>query len=61
MSSSTLFRDKGKVRALPNMRLKLAGLSFLEESERLCPNAHELSFKYTAPCGHDARSLSAIR
>ena len=46
---------------LSNMRLKLAGLSFLMESERLCANARELSFNYTAPGGHVARSLSAIR
>src|SRR5206468_9242795 len=30
----------------PNKRLKLAGLSFLTESERLCAGAHELSFNY---------------
>ena len=27
----------------------------------LCASAHELSFNYTAPCRHVARSLSAIR
>jgi len=27
----------------------------------LCANAHELSFYSVAPCGHAARSLSAIR
>ena len=43
-------RGNGK-RALPNMRLKLAGLSLLRESEWLCPGAHELSFNYAAPCG----------
>jgi len=32
------------MRGLPNMRLKLAGLSVLEESEWLCPDGHELSF-----------------
>ena len=47
--------------AQPNMRLKLAGLSFLKESERLCPGEHELSFNDNAPCDHVARSLSAIR
>jgi len=46
---------------LPNKRLKLAGLSLLKESERLCPGGHVLSFNDTAPCGPAARSLSAIR
>ena len=45
---------------LPNMRLKLAGLSFLKESEWLCPNGHRTSS--AASCaGALARSLSAIR
>jgi len=43
------------------MRLKLAGLSLLKESEWLCPNVHELSFHGTALGGRVARSLSAIR
>jgi hypothetical protein len=46
---------------LPNMRLKLAGLSFLKESEWLCPGGHELSFNDTPRGGLVARSLSAIR
>jgi len=43
------------------MRLKLAGLSFLRESEWLCPSGHELSFNHTPRGGLVARSLSAIR
>jgi hypothetical protein len=43
------------------MRLKLTGAIVLMESECLCARAHELSFNSTAPCGHVARSLSAIR
>jgi len=45
----------------PNMRLKLAGLSLLKESEWLCPNGHELSFNFKSAGGLAARSLSAIR
>ena len=48
-------------RQAPNMRLKLAGLSLLKESKRLCPDGHELSLNDNAPCGLAARSLSAIR
>ena len=44
-----------------NMRLKLTGAIVLMESECSCAGAHELSFNSTAPCGHVARSLSAIR
>ena len=47
--------------ALPNMRLKLAGGDRFKGSGVLCAGAHELSFNYTAPGGHVARSLSAIR
>jgi hypothetical protein len=36
---------------LPNMRLKLAGLSFLGESEWLCPGGHGLSSTSLAPAG----------
>ncbi len=36
-------------RPLPNKRLKLAGLSRLEESERLCPGGHRLSSTTLAP------------
>jgi len=46
---------------LPNMRLKLPGASVFREAECLCAGAHELSFSYTTPCEHVARSLSAIR
>ena len=46
---------------LSNMRLKLAGLSLLSESEWLCPNGHELSFNDPARGGRVARSLSASR
>ena len=42
------------------MRLELAALSF-DGIERLCVGTHELSFNDNAPCGHDARSLNAIR
>ena len=45
----------------PNKRLKLAGGDRSKGSGALCADAHELSFSYTAPCGHVARSLSAIR
>ena len=53
-------RGNGK-RALPNMRLKLAGRSLLRESEWLCPGGHRTSS--TANCASElaARSLSAIR
>jgi len=43
------------------MRLKLPGGDRPKGSGVLCARAHELSFNYTAPCGHVARSLSAIR
>ncbi len=45
----------------PNMRLKLAGLSFLSESE--CCALARTNYRSTtvAPCGLAARSLSAIR
>jgi len=49
------------IKARPNMRLKLAGLSFFKGIGVLCAGAHELSFNTSAPCGHVARSLSAIR
>jgi len=45
----------------PNMRLKLPGGDRFKGSGVLCASAHELSFNYTARCGHVARSLSAIR
>jgi len=51
----------GATGGLPNMRLKLAGLSFLMESEWLCPAGHELTFNGTPRGGLVARSLSAIR
>jgi hypothetical protein len=43
------------------VRLKLAGLSLLRESEWLCPNGYRTSS--TASCAHElsARSLSALR
>jgi len=43
------------------MRLKLAGADRSKGSGVLCASAHELSFKYSAPAGRVARSLSAIR
>ena len=46
---------------VPNMRLKLAGLSLLKESEWLCLGGHELEFNGGTPCEDDARRLSAIR
>ena len=48
-------------RVPPNMRLKLAGLSLLKESEWWCPNGHELSFNDAPRDGLAARSLSAVR
>jgi len=47
--------------ALPNMRLKLAGLSLLMESEWLCPNEHRTASTASCAGGLAARSLSAIR
>jgi len=49
------------VNRLPNMRFKLAGGDRSKGSGVLCADAHELSFNCNAPCGHIARSLSAIR
>ena len=46
---------------LPNMRLKQAGLSFLMESQWLCPGGHRTSFTPRCAGGLAARSLSAIR
>ncbi len=43
------------------MRLKLAGLSLLRESEWLCPCGHRTSSPVSCAGGHVARSLSAIR
>ncbi len=67
-------RLRRRVEQLPNIRLKLAGLSLLKELEWLlaglsllkelewlCPGGHELSFNDHVPCGHGARSLSAGR
>ncbi len=45
----------------PNMRLKLAGLSLLRESEGLCPDGHTPSSTARCAGGLAARSLSAIR
>ena len=45
----------------PNMRLKLAGLSLLRESEWLCPGGHRTSSTYSCAGGLAARSLSASR
>jgi len=45
----------------PNKRLKLPGALVPKEAVVLCARVHELSFKYTAPGGRVARSLSAIR
>ena len=45
----------------PNMRLKLAGLSFTRESECLCPGGHGTSSTSSCADGAVARSLSAIR
>jgi len=46
---------------LSNKRLKLAGLSFLKESERLCPDGHRTVVHFSCAGGLGARSLSAIR
>ncbi len=46
---------------LPNMRLKLPGLSLLKESEWLCPDGHRTSSSASCAGGLAARSLSAIR
>jgi hypothetical protein len=46
---------------MPNMRLKLPGLSFLKESEWLCPGGHSTSSAARCAGGPAARSLSAIR
>ena len=43
------------------MRLKLAGLSLLKESECLCPDGHRTSSPARCADGRVARSLSAIR
>ncbi len=43
------------------MRLKLAGLSLLEESEWSCPDGHRTSSNASCAGGLAARSLSAIR
>ena len=51
----------GLVRRVPNKRLKLPGGDRSKGNGVLCAGAHELSFNNTAPCGHVARSLSAIR
>jgi len=48
-------------RALPNMRLKLAGGERSKGSGVLCADAHGLTFNDTARGGRVARSLSAIR
>ena len=48
------------VKQPPNMRLAVGPIALME-SEWLCANALELSFNYTAPGGHAARSLSAFR
>jgi hypothetical protein len=45
----------------PNMRLTLAGLSLLRESEWLCPGGHGTVVHYSCAGGRVARSLSAIR
>ena len=45
----------------PNMRLKLAGLPLLMESEWLCPDGHRTSSVARCAAGLAARSLSAIR
>ena len=45
----------------PNKRLKLAGLSFLMESEWLCLGRHRTSSTTSCAGGLAARSLSAIR
>ncbi len=47
--------------ALPNKRLKLAGLSLLKESEWLCPDGHRTSSTVRCAGGLAARSLSASR
>ena len=43
------------------MRLKLAGLSLLKESEWSCPGGHGTSSTASGADGHYAHSLSAIR
>jgi hypothetical protein len=48
-------------RALPNMRLKLAGGDRSKGIGVLCAGAHELSFNDTPRGGLVARGLSAIR
>jgi hypothetical protein len=48
-------------RWLPKIRLTLAGGDRFKGSGVLCAGARELSFNSKAPCGHVARSLSAIR
>ena len=45
----------------PNMRLKPTGLSFLIESQWLCPAGHRTSCTASCAGGLVARSLSAIR
>ena len=56
-----LFSRTNAPRVPPNKRLKLAGADRFKGSGVLCPGGHELSFDHAAPCGHVARSLSAIR
>jgi len=43
------------------MRLKLAGLSLLKESEWLCPDGHRTASTASCAGGRVGRSLSAIR
>ena len=49
------------MKQLPNMRLKLPGLSFIRESEWLWPGGHRTSSTARCAGGLAARSLSAIR
>ncbi len=44
----------------PNMRLKLAGLSLLKESEWWCPGGHGTVVHFSCAGGLAARSLRAI-
>jgi len=61
LRESTLVRSSISSEPRPNMRLKLAGLSVLKESEWLCPAGHRTSSTASCAGGLAARSLSAIR
>src|SRR5882762_1824585 len=60
MAFAPITKRDGLPTPQPNMRLKLAGLSLLRESEWLCPVGHRTSSITRCADGAVARSLSAI-